>query len=106
VRESCYPFYEPCYTEFSNGCSQEVQSFKRWKKDIAIKILRTEKRRREEALEAELRQFAQIVASRRQEIIRASQRRTQILFAEVEQSFLRQQKRRTEECWRPSPCSS
>ena len=29
VRESCYPFYEPCYTELSNGCSQEVQSLKR-----------------------------------------------------------------------------
>jgi hypothetical protein len=29
VRESCYPFYEPCNTELSNGCSQEVQSFKR-----------------------------------------------------------------------------
>jgi hypothetical protein len=30
VRESCYPFYEPSYTELSHGCSQEVQSFKRW----------------------------------------------------------------------------
>jgi hypothetical protein len=29
VRESCYPFYEPSYTELSHGCSQEVQSFKR-----------------------------------------------------------------------------
>ena len=105
MRESCYPFYEPCYTEFSNGCSQEVQSFKRWKKDIAIKILRTEKRRREEALEAELRQCAQIVASWRKEIIFTSQRRTQSLFGEVEQSFLRQQKR-TEEWRKPWPCSS
>ena len=25
VRESCYPFYEPSYTEHSHGCSQEVQ---------------------------------------------------------------------------------
>lgn len=25
VRESCYPFYKPSYTEPSNGCSQEVQ---------------------------------------------------------------------------------
>ena len=25
VRESCYPFYKPSYTELSNGCSQEVQ---------------------------------------------------------------------------------
>ncbi len=25
VRESCYPFYEPSYTELSYGCSQEVQ---------------------------------------------------------------------------------
>ena len=25
VRESCYPFYEPSYTEPSHGCSQEVQ---------------------------------------------------------------------------------
>ena len=30
VRESCYPFYEPSYTEHSHGCSQEVQSFKEW----------------------------------------------------------------------------
>jgi hypothetical protein len=28
VRESCYRFYEPSYAEHSNGCSQEVQSFK------------------------------------------------------------------------------
>jgi hypothetical protein len=28
VRESCYPGYEPSYTEISNGCSQEVESFK------------------------------------------------------------------------------
>ena len=27
VRESCYPFYEPSYTEPSHGCSQEIQSF-------------------------------------------------------------------------------
>jgi len=27
VRESCYPFYEPSYTELANGCSQEIQSF-------------------------------------------------------------------------------
>jgi hypothetical protein len=25
VRESCYRFYKPSYTELSNGCSQEVQ---------------------------------------------------------------------------------
>jgi hypothetical protein len=25
VRESCYPFYKPSYTELSNGGSQEVQ---------------------------------------------------------------------------------
>jgi hypothetical protein len=30
VRESCYPFYEPSFTELSHGCSQEVQSVKRW----------------------------------------------------------------------------
>jgi hypothetical protein len=29
VRESCYRFYEPSYTELSHGCSQEVQSFKK-----------------------------------------------------------------------------
>ena len=28
VRESCYPFYKPSYTELSNGCSQEVQKSK------------------------------------------------------------------------------
>ena len=28
VRESCYRFYEPSYSEHSHGCSQEVQSFK------------------------------------------------------------------------------
>jgi hypothetical protein len=30
VRESCYPFYEPSFTELSHGCSQEVESVKRW----------------------------------------------------------------------------
>jgi hypothetical protein len=30
VRESCYPFYEPSYSELSHGCSQEIQSFKEW----------------------------------------------------------------------------
>jgi len=30
VLESCYRFYEPSYMEHSHGCSQEVQSFKRW----------------------------------------------------------------------------
>ena len=41
VRESCYPFYEPSYTEHSHGCSQEVQSFKERKKEVAVRILRT-----------------------------------------------------------------
>ena len=30
VRESCYAFYEPSFTELSHGCSQEVESVKRW----------------------------------------------------------------------------
>ncbi len=29
VRESCYPFYKPSYTEPSHGCSQEIQSVKK-----------------------------------------------------------------------------
>ncbi len=41
VRESCYPFYEPSYTEHSHGCSQEVQSFKERQKEVAVRILRT-----------------------------------------------------------------
>lgn len=50
VRESCYPFYEPCYTELSNGCSQEVQSFKRWQKESG-RLFPTQRRRRTEAFE-------------------------------------------------------
>src|SRR5215208_7702872 len=46
VRESCYPFYEPSYTELPNGCSQEVQSFKKWQKEVAVRVLRTQERRR------------------------------------------------------------
>ena len=41
VRESCYRFYEPSYAEHSNGCSQEVQSFKERKKEVAVGILWT-----------------------------------------------------------------
>lgn len=42
MRESCYPFYEPSYTELPNGCSQEVQSFKKWQKAVAVRVLRTQ----------------------------------------------------------------
>jgi hypothetical protein len=42
VRESCYRFYEPSYMEHSHGCSQEVQSFKRWSE--AGRIVRTQSR--------------------------------------------------------------
>jgi hypothetical protein len=40
VRESCYPFYEPSYTELAHGCSQEVQSFKECQKEVAVRIIR------------------------------------------------------------------
>ena len=86
MRESCYPFYEPSYTELSHGCSQEVQS-KRWQKEVAVRILRTQEWRRSEADWQETRkQCAQV---RRKEIIapeifRSSQERwTQVFLAEV-----------------------
>jgi hypothetical protein len=77
VRESCYPFYEPSYTELSHGCSQEVQS-KRWQKEVAVRILRTQEWRRSEADDEKTReQRAQVwrkkvIAS---EIVRSSHER-------------------------------
>ena len=78
-------FGEPSYAEHSHGCSQEVQSFKEWQKEVAVRILRTQEWRRSEADWQETRkQCAQV---RRKEIIapeifRSSQeRRTQVVFA-------------------------
>ena len=91
VRESCYPFYEPSYTELSHGCSQEVQ-FKKWQKEVAVRILRTQEWRRSEAIDQKARERAQvrrekvIASSEQPEIFRRSQERTQVFFAEVEQS--------------------
>ena len=101
VRESCYPFYEPSYTELSHGCSQEVQG-KRWQKEVAVRILRTQERRRSEAVEqkarrqcTQIRRKKDIPSSKRSEIFRQSQeRRTQIFFTEVQRS----QEQRTETC--------
>jgi hypothetical protein len=80
------PFYEPSYPELSHGCSQEVQS-KRWQKEVAVRILRTQEWRRSEADEQKTRkQRAQVwrkkvIAS---EIFCSSQERgTQVFFAEV-----------------------
>jgi len=103
ARESCYPFYEPSYTELSHGCSQEVQ-FKRWQKEVAVRILRTQEWRRSEAVEQKARrqrtqvQRKKVIASsKRSEIFRQPQERwTQVFFAEVQQSLFGSQKRRTE----------
>ena len=59
VRESCYPFYEPSYPELSHGCSQEVQS-KRWQKEVAVRILRTQEWRPEADDEKTREQRAQV----------------------------------------------
>ena len=66
VRESCYPFYEPSYTEPSHGCSQEVQ-IKKWQKEVAVRILRTQEWRRTQALDSEA--CEQCAESRRQEVV-------------------------------------
>ena len=85
MRESCYPFYEPSYTELSHGCSQEVQS-KRWQKEVAVRILRTQEWRRSEADDEKTReQRAQVwrkkvIAS---EIVSSSQDRWTQICAEV-----------------------
>jgi hypothetical protein len=55
ARESCYPFYEPSYTEFPHGCSQEVQ-IKKWQKEVAVRILRTQEWRRSEAIDQKTRE--------------------------------------------------
>ncbi len=75
MRESCYPFYEPSNTEHSHGCSQEVQS-KRWQKEVAVRILRTQEWRRSEADDEKTREQRtqvwrkKVIAS---EIVRSSQ---------------------------------
>ena len=92
VRESCYPFYEPSYTELPHGCSQEVQ-IKKWQKEVAVRILRTQEWRRSEALDekareqrAQVRREKVIASSEQPEIFRRSQERTQVFFAQIEQS--------------------
>ena len=84
VRESCYPFYEPSYTELSHGCSQEVQSKRQ--KEVAVRILRTQEWRRSEADGQKTRkQCAQVWRKKvsASEIFRSPQERTQVFFAEV-----------------------
>jgi hypothetical protein len=84
VRESCYPFYEPSYTELPHGCSQEVQSKRQ--KEVAVRILRTQERRRSEADEKARKQRAQV---RRKKVIASEvfgssqERRTQVFLTEI-----------------------
>jgi homospermidine synthase len=93
VRESCDPFYEPSYTELPNGCSQEVQSFKKWQKAVAVRVLRTQEQYaqaldqpkhcsqviaqtwRTEVLRAQRREKKQRTQRWWTQIVRASQRR-------------------------------
>ncbi len=72
VRESCYPLYEPSYTELSHGCSQEVQGKRQ--KEVAVRILRTHGRRRSEADQKARKQCTQV---RRKKVI-ASPKRSEI----------------------------
>jgi hypothetical protein len=95
VRESCYPFYEPSYTELSHGCSQEVQ-FKKSQKEVAVRILRTQEWRCSEAFDQKARWCTQVqrkkVIAGSSEILRQAQEQwTQGICAEVEQ-----EKHRTE----------
>jgi len=73
VRESCYPLYEPSYTELSHGCSQEVQGKRQ--KEVAVRILRTQERRSEADQKArkqctQIRRKKVITSSKRSEIFR------------------------------------
>jgi hypothetical protein len=98
VRESCYRFYEPSYMEHSHGCSQEVQSFKRWSK--ARRIVRTQSRWCQEAVKRKkVRWRAQVIAQAEQqpEVIVPAQRRRPQVIAQIEQPFLRTQGRRSQE---------
>jgi hypothetical protein len=52
VRESCYPFYEPSYTELSYGCSQEVQ----FTTSKTVRILRTQEERTQRRRHQETRE--------------------------------------------------
>jgi 5-deoxy-D-glucuronate isomerase len=84
ARESCYPFYEPSYTELSHGCSQEVQGKRQ--KEVAVRILRTQEWRRSEADEKAREQCTQVQRKKviASEIVRSSQERgTQVLLTEV-----------------------